>query len=705
MLGPQSRVSSKRCTIGVWSFALVGKKLNHAEVRSAIKELAETGTDLISLQVYEAYLGKLCYRSRRYPDFVLVEQADTTRAMYEACVENGIRIWLHCDERAAPYGSALQKHFADCSERNAQGELCPMWDGVLFCLHSRYRNFLKDVYQEALELFPEVEGVVVVDEGGFVVGNEGYCTRCLTKFRQKYGLDPPLDPDWLDLEGRWWQFIRERLAWWTEYVDFLAKACKEVRPDVHTAVMLNPHGLEQPSLAGVDWWEIARLNSVDSIGTAFHFRHEHHPVAVARAAAFVTQIARRAGKSAFLKLAAHREISHKDLLFSAYHSAAGGVDTILFVNLETLVSAPGTQIALGTICTRIRDVRLHSCEQSPASYAGLWFSQSEFYTYWGDLATGYNAEHMGLFQAAALNSLPVQFVFDEDLERSLSQDLRVLVFVVPTEITSTQVQMLQRFVSAGHGIVGVAVNMNSPSASVRRLLTDLFRCRYQGLTGPITCIRYPDHSKMFTTELPTDDLPVYQSPTKGGAFNYFSGRGTLRQGYKRPALVLLPGSRPVASLVDDDGVTWPGVVVAHHGKGRVVLLAEPLGTMVSNLAEHATGLDSHWLRWGKEAGRVLADCFSWAAATPPPITVSSLRGNISSHMSRQDGAIRVRMVNNDYFQADRVTVKASLQYYSDKKPTALGFDSVNVTKDNGHITLEGWISPADAVTVEFSEPL
>ena len=494
-----------------------------------------------------------------------------------------------------------------------------MWDGVLFCLHSRYRDFLKDVYQEALELFPEVEGVVLVDEGGFVVGNEGYCTRCLTKFRQKYGLDPPLEPDWLDLEGPWWQFIRERLAWWTEYVDFLAKACKEVRLDVHTAVMLNPLGLEQPSLAGVDWWEIARLNSVDSIGTAFHFRHEHHPVAVARAAAFVTQIARRAGKSAFLKLAAHREISHKDLLFSSYHSAAGGVDTILFVNLETLVSAPDTRIAFGTICTRIRDVRLHSCEQSPASYAGLWFSQSEFYTYWGDLATSYNAEHMGLFQAAALNSLPVQFVFDEDLERGLSQDLRVLVFVVPTEITSTQVQMLQRFVSAGHGIVGVAVNMNSPSASVHRLLADLFRCRYQGLTGPITSIRYPDHSKMFTTELPTDDLPVYQSPTKGGAFNYFSGRETLRQGYKRPSLVLLPGSRPVASLVDDDGVTWPGVVVAHHGKGRVVLLAEPLGTMVSNLAEHATGLDSHWLRWGKEAGRVLANCVSWAAATPPQL--------------------------------------------------------------------------------------
>ena len=63
------------------------------------------------------------------------------------------------------------------------------------------------------------------------------------------------------------------------------------------------------------------------------------------------------------------------------------------------------------------------------------------------------------------------------------------------------------------------------------------------------------------------------------------------------------------------------------------------------------------------------------------------------------------MVNNDYFQGDRVTVKASLQYYSDKKPTALGFDSVNVTKDNGHVTLEGWISPADAVTVEFTGPL
>ena len=700
--GMSQNTATAAPTVAAWSFALVGKELDLGQVGSGIDALAEAGTRLISLQIYEAYLGRLYYPSQKYPEFVLKERAELTRRMYEACLEKGIRVWMHCDERAAPYGSALHRRFEDCAERNARGGLCPMWDGVLFCLHSRYRDFLAEIYQEALEQFPRIEGIVLADESGFLAGDESYCDRCRHRFITKHGIEPPREPAWEDPDSAWWKFMRDRMEWWTEYIDFLARSCKRVRPGIHTTVMINPHGLAKPVLAGVDWWEVARLDSLDGIGTAFHFRHEDHPLSIGHAAAFVSQVARSAGKAAFLKLAAHREVSGKDLRFSAYHSALHGVETVIFVNLESLLCSSDTRQDFTQACSNIRRLPKHACDQSRIEYGGLWYSRSQLFQQWSSDARPYNREGLGIFQAFSLHSLPIHFVFDEDLEEKRLQALRVLFFPVSGQLDPRQQRVLIRFVEEGGGLVCSLMRSAAPSKSLQDLLSSLFGSRYEGLTPPIQALRLADASHGSGRNPNVNaDLPVYQYPDDAGSLSYFSGRQAVRQGHRRAAFSLSNHAGQMASLVGDNGVLWPAIITRRHGKGRAVLFTEPLGSMFNGLAEHATGLDSHWLRWAKSAAALIARSITWAAGSEPLVIVRSQAGNISSRFLPRGKSVLVVLVNNGYFDSDRVTLKAPLDRFSEREIHAEGLDDYDVRSEQGQLMLSGSLGPSGLATIEF----
>lgn len=244
----------------------------------------------------------------------------------------------------------------------------------------------------------------------------------------------------------------------------------------------------------------------------------------------------------------------------------------------------------------------------PVPYVGIVVSD-QTRTLFGNAALPLYVSHaLGAFRSIMEVHWPVRLLTEADLEDADLQGVRVLMLPNTACLSDRSVEVIRRFVHEGGGLVA------SHEASLYRAdytrrddfaLRDLFRAHYTGLI-PVTQ-RVETLQMNLEKNHPIIDDPVIRA-RQATAWRNPTGlppdRGPISLTASASEVEALPGGTVIASLAATDpkrtGKTYPAVISAAYGKGRVVYFA--------------AGVDKAMFFYPDSAHRrLLANACRWAA--------------------------------------------------------------------------------------------
>ncbi len=554
--------------------------------------LEASGVKVVCLQAYEVYQGQLYYKSKKYPQLSCKNSSgfDFLGEYIKAAKDKGMEVWVWSSEKGMPRGSILYNKFQDCLELDQNGCDNSSWDHNYpsMCINSPWRQFLKDIYSEILTTYP-IDGIIVSDESGFndAVRWGGYCSYCSDLFKKETGEQPPIVPEWDDKNSLWWRFLRMKMNWWAEYIEDLAQTCKNLRPHVKTAVIINENVLYS-TLKSLDWWQIYEIPALDIIGSDTYYRifTQDHATHLGFIGDFMTAM-NKGRKKSFLTTPAYRTIGPADIRLGALNAALSGVDDVFFYNLGYIRDYSDKRQAVQQVTEVVSELNNVLEGAVPYKYAGVTFSRREWMGHFAPNAEHLLAESIGLYQALNLSGVPTNVVGDDILlcEKQLNE-YKVVFLPQLFEVTKELVQNLRSYITRGGCLVITLLEkyISQDPASLE-LWKEVFGVDLVGeTTAAVSYLRGKEQLSNLSHEV--FQWPIVQHTTFGGY----------------PAVdrrrMILKVSKPYNVLFENqtmDGQSHEAIISKPIGEGRLIISTEDLGSSISALMAKGWGCESLWL--------------------------------------------------------------------------------------------------------------
>jgi hypothetical protein len=663
--------------------------------------LKSQGITTINMQLYETYLGYLLYNSQKFPAFRESETRDYLQETLDAAKKLGMKVWLWSAEKGIPTVGPIYEEFHDALEIDQYGKPLATWDHnfLCLCINSKWKNFLIDVYQEVLHKYDGIECIIVSDEIGFndAVRIGGYCPHCSELFKAKYGQEPPREVDWTQRDGLWWSFVKERFIWWRDYVSDLARAVKQVAPEVSTAVIMNAFALST-ALKGVDPWSVTTIPEIDMIGSDLFYRvfEQDHPVYQAWVGSFMSALAESQKKRVFLTSAAYRTVPPQDIIVGTLDAAVHAGEGVFYYNLRHLCDRKSNLESTKYVSECLRQVKESLPEAVNEEGVAIVFPKDLWLSHYYENSSHLINELVGIFQTLSLAGVPAKLIFDDQLS-SLEKYYMVFIpewFSIPEE----QARLLEEYVRKG-GVLFISLQEPSgPQTQSEEKFWKLLGVEYGGRTPPIRSLHMDapfmsaGKQQKSAISMPVYDWPVVQHQLFGGFPSVSHERARLKPSHS--CETLLYGT-------DDQGNDYPLIVEGRLEAGTIILSSESFGASFNSYMQKCAGHPSIWMSRAMQLRDFLRGVVSAHCHDSLPANVET-EGNVATFWWRAKAGLAAWIINHEY--SDPQIVRLSF-------PNPPGRYSIEVfqgkrlreSRGNEKITIELKVAPCAmaAVVLKF----
>ena len=499
--------------------------------------------------------------------------------------------------------------------------------GGMLCLLGAYGDFFIDVLAEILTDFPDVSAFSF---DGLHYGGVCYCAQCRDNFRRETGGEIP-DANLDDPAFRRYQHWADRRM--ESLIQRMQQRLKSIQPEVALVTWTTNAGrwghflsiprnmparmnllLDAPDQ---EFWldETNRGTTiVPAFANAYIWAATNHRVAFSEP--YILSHGNPYGKDSFPP----HEIERRMFLALTY----GAAPSIAVAQPQRL------QQPLYDALDQIQRRKPWLTHKQPEWWAGVVMSDNTRNFYGraaGRVEERYMANVLGAFRTAVEEHLPASIVNDWNLSVDDLQHYRVLVLANTACLDDRQVAAIDQFVQQGGGLVATLdASLFNEFGDPRPnfALAQAFGCDFRGVpeSSPETGNPPPDVN--FAAAIGPD---YWQKRKQVFDFRYDAasfldqGRMKLYVGpdpvtFKGPAVKIAVHDKSVqvvGTLTNKfvaGAVPFPAAIARTHGKGRVVYLAG--------------GLDAGYYLYAYPYQRlVLAEAIRWAAAGPPPVSVTA----------------------------------------------------------------------------------
>lgn len=627
-----------------------------------LRKLRNAGVTTVCMQLYETYSGTLFYDSKKFPLFRESSQRDFLGETIDAARKLDMKVWVWSAEKGMPLGGAIYEEFRDCVEIDQSGNPLATWDHnfICMCINSRWREFLRQVYEEVLTSYRDIECIIVSDEVGYndAVRWGGYCPNCIDRFVAKYGQEPPRSQNWLDGNNLWRSFVKERSSWWVEYVSDLASTVKRTAPDVSTAIIMNWFAMTT-LLKAADPWALMDIPDVDMIGSDLFYRvFEHdHPTYQSWVGSLMQALARKNEKKVFLTSAAYRTVCPDDIVVGTADVCSNNNNPVFFYNLRHLCDRQPNLEAVRRVSTVSRRVSEYFPDLEPDEGAALLFPRYLWEQHYCEDSLQLLSELTGMYQCLTLAGIPTRIIFEDEL----SELNRYYLVVVPEllYVPEKTVAALEAYTTGGGVLFLSLQNSVGPQSANEVGLWKLFGVEYKGQTPPIHHLRSNNRGvRAINGKVPQVSLPVYEWPVV--QHQLFGGFPSVS--HRRAQINLISDQSEILLFGQDaQRNKYPVMVQKGYGNGAAILCSESLGANFNSYLQKCAGHPSIWLTRAMLMRDFLRGVILNHVQPAMPATVET-KGNVAAYFKKGEQGYAVYLVNHEYTEPQQVKVTLSPKF-------------------------------------------
>lgn len=457
-----------------WDPALASR-LSAAEV---IREVLESNANVFMMFALDC-LGNAYYPSRVARKHPNLRDDHLLPEIVAACKQHGIAVVLYC---CVNWNRYVAQHHPEWTMKDNQNKT-PGYDGILgpyLCYNSGYLDFLKSASSEMLDYNPEG---MFYDMLWYGEGTVCYCQEnCQPLFREKYGIDMPLQPTW---DEAWRKFLEFRYDSNIRFAQELTTHATKQRAGV--SVGFNYHG--QPRFSWQNAMQPVRHRQISDYGTGETATF----VGGAWFPSMLTTYAKGLKPGSPVMMATNRCLGggYSDFTMRPEADLKWEVFTFLSHGAHAFVIDDATHdgslqpefyILLGRVFAEVKQKEPYFGHM-PVREVGLYYSLKSRDWYGRDKPERYQDAFIGAFRALKELHIPVDILFDESI--SLDQ-LRTypVVFLPNTAILDVhETALFKEYVKKGGQLLSTLdTSLFDGDGKMLKdfTLADLFGVRYKG---------------------------------------------------------------------------------------------------------------------------------------------------------------------------------------------------------------------------------
>ncbi len=500
------------------------------------------------------------------------------------------------------------------------------------CPNSPFREYTIKVLREIVENY-EVDGIFLdmPQWFPFYAGVVCYCSYCRKAFGEKYGTEPPTEPDWSN--PTWRDFVRWRYDVITGYIDEMSRTIRTSR----AGIPIIPNVMPQESwLSGWRVEDIARCVDVIAPETAVDTAHllgettrhclaagEHlavwPPVAI-----WSTPLPTRQGVEKAL-----------------WEIVGNGGSPWFLYNVFRSEEEPYK--SMSETYGQLEQLQEHIADLKPAKGVALFYSSSSRDWYGGTEPARHVDSFKGFYQAFVENQVQFNMLLERHLTVSELAKYPALVLPNAACLSDEQAAVIEQYVAGGGGLVACYESSLYDENGRQRpdfALAEVFGASLGGVS--------PDLHRFCARQA---------HPLTAG----------LKVGLKVPiagAVLVGPTDRDVPARLQRSveglhsmptlttGPENPFIVAGAYGKGKVVYLAADVGR-------------AHWKNSMPEYNRLILNSVNWVLKAPLPFHVKAPTTVEANLLENPEGTRKVlHLLNHSTNQVSKAaTVDASKEKY------------------------------------------
>ena len=592
------------------------------------RSVAAMDATAIAPMAYETYRGRVFYRSDRWPELNAAPGRDLMAEYADGAKRHGLKLWTWVVERGAPVDSPLARTYSDCTVVDSSGRPVHPWSDpnvVAFCPNSRWTDFVCEMFQEILEKFPQIEVFVVADQPGHFNG-ACYCSFCKRRFEHEAGHALPVTPDWENEDSIWWRFQRARTHWWTEFLERVSAACKEVKAEVITGVNINPGAFYARSHIeyGLDMWTMMEAPSLDVL-VVDAWRGSQHPLWWKWCTDLARKLAGRSGKRVYT-IVGGQTSSAEDTPSALWPAILGRPEALCMSPLHAMMDNPRVMEAAGETFRRLSVIGDTWTHAEPELYAavivdragwdhaglGAWHGRSQLHAAYG------------AYLALTWSSLPVDLVLDEELSSEVLARYRVVFVPEAGFLSKGHLSVLEDYAISGGGLVveGPPGSEIDQEASVR-FMKDVCGAVLLPEVRAVS-LSIPESSPLADDKSWRNSMRILVWPPRPQAHQPLEALGS---------------GEVLAEMSDLEGVRHTAILLTTVGEGRVITCSPPLldAAMAFNDRGKGTKHHSMWVHESFNYFRLFARAARLAAGAPPEIDVETSDDSLAATWRTESG--------------------------------------------------------------------
>ncbi len=514
-----------------------------------------------------------------------------------------------------------------CADGTPAGEI--FWRGV--CHNSPYKNYLLEELTELVTNY-DLDGLWL--DNPWRVGGYGeklvcYCKYCKEKFKKKFGVNPPTEPDW---NSKLW---RDFIQWRYDVIYDFLKECREtvkaIKPQIVFCFNMGDISLrsltfkEAPVTAIYSDWipgfslvrnaELADYACHDllfpkdgTLGRSMYLRFFRHLGREHPAEPWFS----RSPSPGSWNIAQTKSLAH--MRTEASLTLANG-HAVLFGDQFTPEGTVYNLVweKLSKVFSEIKSKEEWIIDSEPVNFAAVAFSQNSRDFYGKDNSSHYTQNFYGVCKCLLETHIPFGIIADEHFEKLLSE-FNVIVLPNTACLSKTQADRLREYVEEGGGLVATYETSLYDEWGNKRddfLLNDLFGVSYIGKTEHVDQTKQLIRFGLVNFIEPRGEHPVLKDIDREMPLQHIGQQIRVESKSATPlGYIVQPCLK--GSVAPTPGVCTkdPTILINEFGKGRVVYFANRLD---------AVSIEYYLPRFRA----LLANAVKWAAKDEYPLQVEA----------------------------------------------------------------------------------